>query len=327
MHTLESQLFLPHSPAQFQALCLEVFRFQAGANAVYAQYLEHIGVQANQVSEWKQIPFLPIEFFKTHAVQSFAGEPEIAFTSSGTTGPQTSTHAVHKLALYEESFLRSFQLFYGNPSEYCILALLPGYLERQGSSLIYMAQKLIEQSGHPHSGFYLYNHQQLVDVLRSNEAEGQKTLLLGVSFALLDLIEHYQLPLRHTTVLETGGMKGRRRELTRSELHQTLSQAFGIAHIHSEYGMTELLSQAYSTHAQLFACPPWMQVLIRDTYDPFSYLPQGKTGGINVIDLANLYSVSFIETKDLGRIAPDGRFEVLGRFDHADVRGCNLLIN
>lgn len=269
---------------------------------------------------------MPIEVFKSQTVISGEFKPQEIFTSSGTTGMETSKHFVQELDLYTKSFRKGFELFYGPVSNYCVLALLPAYLERTGSSLVYMANDFINQSRHPLSGFYLNDLSQLAENLKKLEKENQPTLLLGVSFALLDLAEQFPQKLSNTIVMETGGMKGRRKELTRDELHTILKRGFGLDKIHSEYGMTELLSQAYSTGDGVFNCPPWMRVLIREQSDPLSYAPAGKTGGINVIDLANIDSCSFIATSDLGRLHTNGNFEVLGRFDSSDVRGCNLMV-
>ena len=252
-------------------------------------------------------------------------DEEIIFTSSGTTGSVASKHYVTDLNLYEQSYLKGFESSYGPIDAYCVLALLPSYLERDGSSLIYMVNDLIDKSKHPYSGFFLSDLPKLESVLRELETQKQKTLLIGVSFALLDFAETFKLELEHTIVMETGGMKGRRKELIRKELHEQLKRGFCLQHIHSEYGMTELLSQAYSLGDSLFECPPWMKILVRDTEDPLSLLPKGKTGGINVIDLANVNSCSFIATQDLGKLYESGKFEVLGRFDHSDIRGCNLM--
>jgi hypothetical protein len=293
---------------------------------VYGKFLNFLGVSAHSVKEISDIPFLPIEVFKAHPVVSGQFEPQEIFTSSGTTGADTSKHYVRELDLYTASFRKTFNRFYGPVSNYCVLALLPAYLERTGSSLVFMANDFISQSQHPLSGFYLNNLAELSEILQKLESEKQPTLLLGVSFALLDLAEQFPQKLQHTLVMETGGMKGRRKELTRSELHDILKTAFNLEKIHSEYGMTELLSQAYSKGDGLFSCPPWMRVLIREQSDPLNYAPTGKTGGINVIDLANIDSCSFIATSDLGRLHINGNFEVLGRFDSSDVRGCNLLI-
>lgn len=307
-------------------MAMEIFHFQAINCAVYKEYLNHIGCDPQAVADVNEIPPLPIGLFKTHEVYAGPGPAAIAFTSSGTTGMVNSKHLVYDLKLYEASFNHCLDLFYGSPENYCILSLLPSYLERKGSSLVYMADHLVNQSGHPDSGFYLHNYEQLADTLQRLEEASQPTLLLGVTYALLNLIETCTFQLEYTTVMETGGMKGQRKEMIREELHETLCKGFGVEKIHSEYGMTELLSQAYSKGDGLFRCPPWMRVSTRQVNDPFAAQLPGKTGGINIIDLANVYSCSFIATQDLGRIHPDGTFEVLGRFDHSDIRGCNLLV-
>ncbi len=305
---------------------LEVFRFQYQHNEVYRRFAGLTGRTPDKVKRVEDIPFLPVEMFKTHQVVS-AGPPyDAVFRSSGTSGMAFSRHYVKNLALYREAFLRGFEMFYGPVSQYVILALLPSYLEREGSSLVYMVSELIRRSGKAESGFYLKNTEDLIRQMEKSERAGQKTVLIGVSFALLDLAETVRMNLKHTIVMETGGMKGRRKEITRMELHEKLKEAFGVDAIHSEYGMTELLSQAYSKGEGKFRTPPWMKILIRDSEDPLAYLPAGKTGGINIIDLANIYSCSFLATQDLGKINDDGTFDVLGRFDNSDVRGCNLLI-
>jgi phenylacetate-coenzyme A ligase PaaK-like adenylate-forming protein len=321
-----SNVFKIKTPSDFEGFALQIFQFQSIQNKVYRDYLNALKIDTSSIKTADEIPHLPIEFFKTHQIKSFEGTPEATFTSSGTTGESSSRHHVKKLKLYEESFMRGFDLFYGNPSQYCILALLPSYMEREGSSLIYMTKKLIESTGHIHSGFYLNNLEELSRKLNNLEDEKQNTLLLGVSFALLDLAEKYPQQLHHTSIMETGGMKGRRRELTREELHGKLKAAFGVKNIHSEYGMTELLSQAYSKGEGIYFSPPWMKISIRDIYDPFSPVETGKTGGINITDLANIHSCSFIQTSDLGKLNPDGSFEVIGRMDSSDLRGCNLMV-
>lgn len=307
----------------FGPLALEVFRFQYERNAVYRSFCKSLNASPENISSLRQIPFLPISFFKTHDICASDKNPQTVFTSSGTSGQVTSRHTVADLSLYEESFLRSFKIFYGDIADYRFLALLPSYLEREGSSLVYMADRLIRLSEKNGSGFFLNEYEALQEKLRQ---PGKKTLLLGVTYALLDLAEKFPEKLKDTIVMETGGMKGKRREMVREELHEILTKAFGVKTIHSEYGMTELLSQAYSQGNGLFHCPPWMRVLIREMNDPFAYAETGKTGGVNVIDLANLYSCSFIETSDLGKSHADGSFEILGRFDHSDVRGCNLMV-
>lgn len=322
---LEKEIFSVTSQS-FREVALDVFRFQAQKNLVYKRYLEILNVNPVNVVELEQVPFLPISLFKSQQVIAEGFVPEKVFTSSGTTGSETSKHFVASLALYEKSFRKSFELFYGNVSDYCILALLPSYLEREGSSLVYMASDLIEKSNNPSSGFYLNNTSELVDALLKSESQGKPCLLLGVTFALLDLAKSVKLSLKNTIVMETGGMKGRGKELVRNEVHAILMEAFGVSTIHSEYGMTELLSQAYSYGNGIFRYPSWMSVRIRDPYDPFTLIAEGKTGAINVIDLANLYSCSFIQTDDLGKQLNDNSFEVLGRMDSSQIRGCNLLV-
>ncbi|HUW05328.1 MAG TPA: hypothetical protein VMW01_03620 [Williamwhitmania sp.] len=318
---------LEKNHVDFDQLVLNIFKFQAEYVEVYREYVNHLGINPHNVKQVEMIPFLPVEFFKTKEVIAQGKTPEVVFSSSGTTGMVRSHHYVASSAIYSQSFIAAFKKFYGNPNEYCILALLPSYLEREGSSLVYMVDELIKQTGHPDSGFYLHNLDDLAVKLQRLDDSGQKVLLIGVSFALLDLIEQHQLHLNHTVVMETGGMKGTRRELPREELHQVLCDGLGVSSIHSEYGMTELLSQGYSSGSGLFKTPAWMKVIIRDTNDPFSFVAAGQTGGINIIDLANLYSCSFLELKDLGKVHPTGEFEVLGRFDTSDIRGCNLLLN
>ena len=310
----------------FISKTLEVFHFQYRHNTVYREFCNYLKTNPKSICQLEEIPFLPIEFFKSKKIRINNGKTQIIFTSSGTTGAKTSQHVVTDISLYEKSFLKAFEHFYGPVSHYCILALLPAYLEREGSSLVYMVDSLITKSRHSNSGFYLNNLDDLKKQLMLLQKKGQKTLLIGVSFALLDLAETMRFPLKNTIVMETGGMKGRRREMIRSELHQILKNAFGVEQIHSEYGMTELLSQGYSKGHGIFNCPPWMKVLIRDTEDPLSIQKSGKNGGINIIDLANLNSCPFIATQDLGKVHPNGSFEVLGRFDHSDIRGCNLMV-
>lgn len=311
---------------EFEAMVWELFRFQYHHNTIYKKFCDLLDKPPSQVGTLLDIPFLPIEFFKTHKVISSSEAPQAIFESSGTTQSITSKHLVPDLSLYEESFLKGFSLFYGPVEEYCILALLPAYLERKGSSLVYMVNEMVARSHHPDSGFYLYDLEALHQKLLELEKRGTKTLLIGVSFALLDLSEQFPIKLQHTIIMETGGMKGRRKELIREELHGILKNAFGVPSIHSEYGMTELLSQAYSKGNGIFETPPWMKIVTRDTEDPLSLQSVGKTGGINIIDLVNLYSCSFIATQDLGKTFPDGSFEVLGRFDSSDIRGCNLMV-
>ncbi len=323
---IASELFQAGENIPFQDLALNVYRYQYQSVEVYRRYADAIGRTPDKVNTLEEIPFLPVSFFKTHEIIADGRSPEIIFTSSGTTGQVVSRHCVAEVWLYEQSFLRGFERFYGNPSDYCFLALLPSYLERGGSSLVFMADHLIRRSGHPDSGFYLDQYDALHRKLEMLKQSGQKTVLLGVTYALLDLAEQFPMNFPELIIMETGGMKGRRKEMIREELHEQLSRAFSAAAIHSEYGMTELLSQAYSKGKGIYTTPPWMKILIRDANDPFSWQKEGKTGGVSIVDLANLYSCSFIATQDLGRIYSDGTFEVLGRFDDAEMRGCNLMI-
>ncbi|MFL5754573.1 MAG: acyl transferase [Bacteroidia bacterium] len=328
LKALSGKMFSSTNEESFRDIALEVYQYQSLHNKVYAAYHRALKIDPLTVNSIELIPFLPVEFFKHHKVITEAGEAdaELVFTSSGTSGQITSRHYVPDPEIYEKSFSRSFELFYGSPSDYCILALLPSYLEREGSSLVYMADKLIRLSGHSESGFYLNNYTDLINKLENLKSKGQKTLLLGVTYALLDLADAGCIPGENCIVMETGGMKGKRKEMVREELHAYLKEKLKVKAIHSEYGMTELLSQAYSKGEGIFHCPAWMKILIRDINDPFSLLPNGKSGGINVIDLANLYSCSFIANKDLGKKHADNSFEVLGRFDNSDIRGCNLMV-
>jgi phenylacetate-coenzyme A ligase PaaK-like adenylate-forming protein len=320
------QIFEINNGEQFADAALQVFRHQAQNCAVYRKFIKGLKVDIDSVNTVNQIPFLPIEFFKSHTVVSNNDAVQVTFTSSGTTGMITSMHPVTNVSWYVESFRKAFELFYGDIKDYTLLALLPVYLERKGSSLIYMAEDLITQSDNPDSGFYLYNHEELYNQLKKQQQANKPTLLLGVTFALLDFVEAYQVNFPELIVMETGGMKGRRKEMIREELHDILRKGFGVDAIHSEYGMTELLSQAYSKGDGIFNCPPWMRIITRDTNDPVTLLQDGQAGGINIIDLANINSCAFIATQDLGRVYANGSFEVLGRFDNADIRGCNLLI-
>ena len=321
-----NDIFTISNQKQFEKIALKVFRFQYENNAVYRDFCELLNVEKGNVKSLHQIPFLPIQFFKSHTVISSTDNIQQTFTSSGTTGMINSKHVVTDVSLYEESYRNAFSEFYGNIEDYAVLALLPSYLEREGSSLIYMVNDLIHRSNNPNSGFYLHNYDELTAKLTELDTTGQNVLLIGVTYALLDLIEHHQFNLNNTIVMETGGMKGQRKEMIREELHEILCNGFGVNSIHSEYGMTELLSQAYSLGNGIFECPNWMSVLIRDTEDALTYVDYEKTGGINVIDLANINSCSFIATQDLGKKYANNSFEVLGRFDHSDVRGCNLMV-
>ncbi|MES2426775.1 MAG: acyl transferase [Bacteroidota bacterium] len=322
----KQQVFSITNQEQFNQVALQVFQYQAKNCLIYNNFLSGLKIDPAETTKVQDIPFLPIQFFKAQRILSSADDVQLTFTSSGTTGMITSSHYITDVSWYEESFRKAFQLFYGDIKDYTILALLPAYLERPGSSLIYMAQDLITQSNNPESGFYLYNHDDLALQLKKQQQAKKPTLLIGVTFALLDFVEQYQINFPELIVMETGGMKGRRKEMIREELHNTLCKGFGVNDIHSEYGMTELLSQAYSKGSGIFNCPPWMQIITRDTNDPLSIVTNGKVGGINVIDLANINSCSFIATQDLGKIYKNGSFEILGRFDNADIRGCNLLI-
>jgi phenylacetate-coenzyme A ligase PaaK-like adenylate-forming protein len=321
-----SDIFTISSQKQFEKIALKVFRFQYENNLVYQEFCDLLKTNPQKVKSLHQIPFLPIQFFKSHNVVSNNNPIETTFTSSGTTGAITSKHLITDVSIYEESYRQAFSQFYGNIEDYVVLALLPSYLEREGSSLIHMVEDLIQLTNNSNSGFYLNNHEELIQKLIELDEAGQNVILIGVTYALLDLIEKRTFQLQHTIIMETGGMKGKRKEMIREELHEQLYNGFGVTAIHSEYGMTELLSQAYSLGNGIFECPSWMQIHIRDTEDALTYINDGKTGGINVIDLANINSCSFIATQDLGKKYPNTTFEVLGRFDNSDIRGCNLMV-
>ena len=321
---MQKEIFDIKNDSDFEELALSIFDYQMESNSIYAPYAALIlkGKAPNNIFE---IPFLPISFFKTEQIICQGRPVEEVFLSSGTTGEQ-SKHLVSDISLYRESYLKAFELFYGDITQYCILSLLPNYREREGSSLIYMVDDLISKSKHEQSGFYLNDYESLSMRLQKLEKEGQKTILFGVSYALLDLAEQFPQKLEHTLIIETGGTKGKRKEMLKEELHQNLKAAFSLDVIHSEYGMSELLSQSYSNGEGIFKSPPWKKVLIRDTNDPLSIIGDNKTGGINIIDLANIYSCPFIATQDLGKTFENGTFTVLGRFDNSDLRGCNLLL-
>ena len=310
----------------FYKFALSTFRFQAKNNLPYKKFIDLLGVDVHSIKEVEEIPFLPIEFFKNFDILSSKEPVEQVFLSSGTTGSVPSKHLVTDLGVYEESFIKGFEFFYNKIDKITVLGLLPNYLERNGSSLVYMVSRMIDMSNSKDSGFYLNNLEELALKLSNLDAKGHTILLIGVSYALLDLVESKKFKLKNTIIMETGGMKGRRKEMVRSELHGTLMKGFGVSQIHSEYGMTELLSQAYSKGNGIFETPPWMRVLIRDTEDPFNILSLKRTGGVNIIDLANINSCSFIATQDLGRKIDENRFEILGRFDQSDIRGCNLMV-
>ncbi|WP_149526409.1 LuxE/PaaK family acyltransferase [Sphingobacterium hotanense] len=320
------QIFNIQSDEDFNACALAVFQHQAEHNLIYKQYLQILGVEPKDVDHYSKIPFMPIQFFKSQEIINAGSETEVVFSSSGTTGMITSKHLVADVSLYERSFRLAFEQFYGDVKDLAIVALLPSYLERSGSSLIYMVDDLIKHSEQEESNYFLYNHQELYEVLQKLKEKGTKTVLFGVTYALLDFVEQYSIDFPELIIMETGGMKGKRKEMIREELHSILKAGFGVPAIHSEYGMTELLSQGYSNGEGLFKTPNWMKILIRDTNDPLTLLDNKKTGAINVIDLANYYSCSFIATQDLGKFHQDGSFEILGRFDNSDIRGCNLLV-
>ncbi len=342
------------SGQDFESHALATFRFQYHYNTIYKNYTDALRIDIDTVHHIEQIPFLPIRFFKSHVVKTGFFEPAAVFESSGTTGTINSRHYVKDTSLYKKSFLKSFEAVYGSVKDWCIIGLLPSYLERNNSSLVYMVNELVQQSKHSRSGFYLNEYDRLSDVLKELGAQSQKTLLIGVTFALLDFAEKHSLPLHHTIIVETGGMKGRRQEMIRQEVHEVLKKSFSLSVIHSEYGMTELLSQAWSVGDGFFNCPSWMKILVRDEEDPLSVKGVEEfvgtreeefeevnvsrvegvrrrrgvrhQGAINIIDLANIHSCCFIATDDIGRIYRDGSFEVLGRMDNSDLRGCSLMV-
>ena len=324
MEYLINKIMAIKSESDFEEMSLKLFDYQMENNLIYAPYAALI-LKGKIPTNIYEIPFLPINFFKQEQIICQGKGVEEVFLSSGTTGDQ-SRHLVSDLSIYQKSFTKSFELFYGEITDYCILSLLPNYREREGSSLIYMVDELIRKSEHEKSGFYLNDYDGLSETIAELEKKKQKTILIGVSYALLDLAENFPQILEYTTIIETGGTKGKRKEFLKEELHEILKNSFGLQNIHSEYGMTELLSQSYSKGKGIFKSPPWKKVLIRDTNDPLSIIGEHKTGGINIIDLANIYSCPFISTQDLGKTYDDGSFSVLGRFDNSDVRGCNLLV-
>jgi phenylacetate-coenzyme A ligase PaaK-like adenylate-forming protein len=322
--SLKDSVFLSQG-SSFEEVALQVFAYQYEHTAVYRQFCDSLKKMPQTIRSLSDIPFLPVQFFKTHDIIADGYEAQKSFESSTTSGAIPSRHLVADLTLYEQSYRRAFELFYGDARQYCFLALLPSYLDRGTSSLLYMADDLIRLSGNPLSSFINKELDGLNKRIMTAKGLGQKIFLLGVTYALLDFAEQYQPDLSGHIIMETGGMKGRRKELTREEIHSTLGAAFNVSTIHSEYGMTELLSQAYSKGEGIFQCPPWMHVIARDPYDPLSYVESGKSGALNIIDLANLYSCSFLAVPDLGKVYKDSRFEVLGRMDNADIRGCNLM--
>jgi phenylacetate-coenzyme A ligase PaaK-like adenylate-forming protein len=329
-HNIIDEIYQAENAA-WEQLALKIFRYQYAENTLYRKYCDLLRISSDDVNTLTQIPFLPISFFKTSTVITGNPDSQLVFESSATTGSVVSRHAVKDISIYEESFLRGFRRFYGEPAQYCIIGLLPSYLERGNSSLVYMVNKLMQLSRHDKSNFYLDNYAALKETLAQNEAEGQKTLLIGVTYALLDFAEQYPMQLKNSIVMETGGMKGRREELTRGQVHDFLEKQFGLPAIHSEYGMTELLSQAYSKAGGIFECSPTMKLLIRSEDDPFDVTDAAGnsafiTGAINIIDLSNMNSCAFIATDDLGKLYPNGHFEVLGRMDNSDIRGCSLMV-
>lgn len=327
--SIKSKIFSIRDVNEFNVLSLEIFYYQAKNNTIYKQFLDLIKCDIEAVKTVEKIPFLPIQFFKSFNVVTGNNQKvEKIFKSSGTTNTGRSQHVVTDLSLYEQSFLAGFNFFYGNIEDYVVLALLPNYLEQGDSSLVYMVDRFIDKSVHKESGYCLENIKQTAQLINKLKTKGKKVLLIGVTYALLDLIEFQQFQLSDNfIIMETGGMKGRRKELTKGELQKVLKNGFGVKTIHSEYGMTELLSQAYSTGETKFKTPNWMKVFVRDINDPLSFQNKNKSGGINIIDLANLNSCSFIATQDLGKLnKEDNTFEILGRFDFSDTRGCNLLI-
>lgn len=325
-HINPDHIFSVSGSQEFEKLSLEIFNHQVRNCEVYGRFVSNLGIDIQEVKKLNSIPFLPIEFFKSQKISCSKDEPGMVFSSSGTTGPSQSRHFVHDIDFYIQSYRTAFNLFYGEISKYTILALLPSYLEREGSSLIYMVNDLINLSKHQKSGYFLDNHDLLKQTLEELKATESPTILIGVTYALLDFVESHSIEFPELIVMETGGMKGKRKEILRTELHEILSAGFGVRRIHSEYGMTELLSQAYSKGSGIFQTPPWMKIRIRDTNDPLTLLGYESTGGLNIIDLANVHSCSFIATQDLGRCYSDESFEVLGRFDNSDIRGCNLLV-
>jgi hypothetical protein len=323
---MQKAIFNIQNETDFERCALQVFKHQFENNKVYRSFCDLLYIHPSDVKEVADIPFLPIQFFKTHQILSTNQSVQETFTSSGTTGAQVSKHLVADLSWYQISYTKAFEHFYGPVKDYTVFGLLPNYLEREGSSLIYMVNDFIQKSNNPKSGFYLDTLSELTKTLIALDQKGEKILLIGVTFALLDLIESQTFTLKNTVIMETGGMKGRRKEMIREELHEILAAGFGVSKIHSEYGMTELLSQGYSPGDGIFDCPPWMKIFARDTEDALTLVGANKTGGLNVVDLANYNSCSFIATQDLGKVYNNGRFEVLGRFDHSDIRGCNLMV-
>ena len=323
---IREKIFHITSEDEFNTLALKVYEYQTAHCSVYKRFQEYLNIDSSLIKNINDIPFLPIQFFKSQHIITNNSEATYTFTSSATTGTIQSRHLVKDISIYEDSFVKAFENFYGSIHDYCILALLPNYYEREGSSLVYMVNYLIEESKQNGSGYFLHQHEMLHELLLKNERENRKTMLIGVSYALLDFLDKYQMQLNNTIIMETGGMKGNRKELLKEQLHEILCKGFSVDSIHSEYGMTELLSQAYSKGNGQFSTPMWMKILIRDIHEPLRIRRDSKSGGINVIDLANLYSCSFIATDDLGKKINQSSFEILGRIDNSDIRGCNLMI-
>ena len=324
---LEKEVFSISNEKQFDLIALKIFDFQFYRNNLYHQYCKILNKTPHTVASRKEIPFLPISFFKSHKVVTTSFNPELIFESSGTSGVTTSRHYIKHASVYQTSFRSAFKQFFGNVENCCVLGLLPSYLERENSSLVYMVDHLIRDTNHVYSGFYLYDYEKLREVILKLESEGTQTVLFGVTYALLDFSKQYPNKLNQVKIIETGGMKGRQKEMVKSELYDTLKKAFDLEHIYSEYGMTELLSQAYAKDG-IYNCPPWMKVILRDETDPLNTSENGyiTSGAINVIDLANIYSCSFIATDDIGKMHSNGSFEVLGRLDNSDIRGCSLMV-
>lgn len=325
IHSLKNEIFKINSDEEFTNLALQIFKYQYANNSIYKLFVDNLGVNINDVSNVEQIPFLPIQFFKTHRITCGDTPEEAVFISSGTTQQQRSKHYILDLNLYEKSFSKGFEYFFGNISDYIIFGLLPSYLEQGNSSLVYMVEKLMLKTKTNFGGFYLNDFEKLKSDIEKVQNSGKKIMLFGVTYALLDMANTCPIKIKNAIIVETGGMKGRKEEIDREELHKVLKKSFGVDNIYSEYGMTELLSQAWSLKDGIFKTPPWMRVLLADTNDPLNVSAENKKGGINIIDLANINSCSFIATQDLGKMHPDNSFEVLGRFDSSDVRGCSLM--
>jgi len=323
----KNRIFGPLNEGDFNATALDIFHFQYHRNEIFRRYADTLGNAPEEITHYSQIPFLPVSFYKTHPVVSGTSIPEKIFLSSGTTGMERSRHRITDLSVYDESLLKGFEIFYGPVDAYTVFALTPDPQQNPDSSLIYMISKWIQKSRSAVSGFYLDRPKVLAKLLAGHQSSGEQILLIGLSYALVDFAEQFPRALPGVIIMETGGMKGKRKEMIREELHAFLCERFRCKNIHSEYGMTELLSQAYAKEDGCFKTPPWMKVLVRDTNDPLSLVPDGRTGGINIIDLANFNSCSFLALQDLGKMNADGTFEVLGRYDFSDLRGCNLMMD